>query len=127
MPITIENLGEEIDFSKQDLLQEKSILTLILQNYIDFLHICGGKGKCTTCKTKILEGMELLTPLSPAEERLKRLNRLQADERLICQCQWSLEKIDLSSQAVLRLAVLPENQLPHLQYVPLESDLGKDS
>jgi 2Fe-2S ferredoxin len=108
-------------------LQEKSILRLILENHIDFLHICGGKGKCTTCKTKILEGYELLSPLSPFEERLKSLNRLQSDERLLCQCHWRRDALENSQMAVLRLAVLPENQLPHLQYAPLESDLGKDS
>ncbi len=47
--------------------------------------VCGGRGRCSTCRVRITSGTETLPPPAPAEERV--LQRLGAapDVRLACQ------------------------------------------
>ena len=61
--IVIRNLGKYIevkDFSK-------SILSHAQEVRIDWMHSCGGKGNCTTCKAIIIHGEENFNTLTPAE------------------------------------------------------------
>ena len=51
----------------------------------DWLHACGGKGRCTTCRLEVLEGLTCLTPPTDAELRYRAAGRLLAHERLTCQ------------------------------------------
>ena len=79
----------------------------ILLSETDWMHACGGKGRCTSCKAKVIEGAENLTPKTRPEEQYMKLNKLQGDERLTCQAY-------LAGDVVLR--VPQETQLPHLTY-----------
>ncbi|MEQ6168211.1 MULTISPECIES: 2Fe-2S iron-sulfur cluster-binding protein [unclassified Ekhidna] len=96
-------------------LQSKSIhcedkresLLDILLTATDWMHACGGKGRCTTCKAKIVEGMEHLTPPTRPELQYSKLNKLRDDERLTCQ-------VHLSGDIAVK--VPKETQLPHLTY-----------
>lgn len=96
-------------------LQSKSIhcegkrerLLDILLSETDYMHACGGKGKCTTCKARIISGNDQITPKTESEELFTKLNKLRADERLTCQVQ-VLGSIELE--------VPKETQLPHLTY-----------
>ena len=47
--------------------------------------VCGGRGRCSTCRVRIRRGQDLLPP--PSEEELKVLKRVRAgpDVRLACQ------------------------------------------
>ena len=47
--------------------------------------VCGGRGRCSTCRVRIRQGQDLLPP--PSEEELKVLKRVRAgpDVRLACQ------------------------------------------
>jgi ferredoxin len=45
---------------------------------------CGGMGNCGTCKVRVTEGMELLSPRTDAENG--KLKGLGEDWRLACQC-----------------------------------------
>ncbi len=101
--IVIDNLQ-----SKRIIAKDKSERLLdILLAEMDWMHACGGKGKCTTCKAKILEGRENLTEHTPAELQYQKLNRLGADERLTCQ---------VCVLGDVKIAVTKEYQLPHLKY-----------
>jgi 2Fe-2S ferredoxin len=64
----------------------QKVLTAIRQAGIDWMHACGAKGRCTTCRIIVGAGMADFGPLSPAEERFRAQNRLQENERLACQC-----------------------------------------
>ena len=86
---------------------KKESLLDILLTATDWMHACGGKGRCTTCKAKILHGMRQLTPQTKAEEQYTKLNKLREDERLTCQ-------IHLTGDVVIE--VPKETQLPHLNY-----------
>lgn len=44
-----------------------SILNTLLQNGVRISHLCGGKAVCGTCRIKILEGEEYLSPMQEAE------------------------------------------------------------
>ena len=53
----------------------------------DWMHACGAKGRCTTCRLLVLAGTENLGPLSAAEERYRAAGRLLPNERLACQAR----------------------------------------
>ncbi len=101
--IVIRNLGKSVevkDFSK-------SILHLVQENHIDWMHACGGMGRCTTCKTIILQGAENLAPLTRAEMRYRAEGLLADNERLACQAKIS---------GTILIEVPEAGQLPHITY-----------
>lgn len=102
--ILIKNLSNrEIDLTTCS----TSLLHCLLNQGLDWMHACGGKGRCTTCKVKVLSGIENFTPLSPAEIRYRSQNLLQTDERLTCQ-------VRVKDNVVISVPL--ENQLPHIVY-----------
>jgi 2Fe-2S ferredoxin len=85
------------------------LLQSIQRQHIDWMHACGGKGRCTTCRAEVMAGMEHLSAPNEHEARLQ--GRMKPNERLTCQAVLSGE-----GQVVLRV---PRNcQFPHLQYDP---------
>jgi 2Fe-2S ferredoxin len=103
--IVIRNLNEK---TIQNPNLSKPLLWIFLENGIDWMHACGGKGRCTTCKAVILKGGENLIAKSPVELRYESQNQLAANERLCCQAK--LTKGDLEVQ------VPEESKLPHMKY-----------
>lgn len=101
--ITIENLDNKII----SYIKEDRVLTLIQQNFVDWMHACGGKGRCTTCKMVVISGMEALTPHSPFEKKCRDRGLLKPEERLACQCR--------ASEDIL-IKVPEECKLPHKKY-----------
>ena len=79
----------------------------ILLSATDWMHACGGKGRCTSCKARIIQGADHLSPLTKPEEQYHKLNKLRADERLSCQVYLNGD---------IEVAVPKETQLPHLTY-----------
>jgi 2Fe-2S ferredoxin len=74
----------------------------------DWMHACGAKGRCTTCRIEVCAGLEHLSLLTAAELRYRAAGRLLPTERLTCQAQLP------SGDVVGRV---PEaTQLPHVQY-----------
>jgi adenylate cyclase len=70
---------------------------------------CGGKGRCSTCRVRVVEGLDRLAP--PTETERKTLARINAgkDVRLACQlrAQSNLTVIPLLSTAVAAAQVVP--------------------
>lgn len=101
--ITVHNLK-----NKTIQCHEKSTPLLdILLRETDWMHACGGKGKCTTCKCAILSGAENLSALTDGEAHYRKLHKLQKNERLACQ---------VSIHGDIVIHVPKETQLPHLSY-----------
>ena len=102
--IVIENLGQKevvvTDFNK-------SVLQHLHGHFIDWMHACGGKGRCTTCKMKVIQGGEHLTGVTPDEKKYAREGQLQKDERLACQVR---------VKGTLVIRVPEESKLPHVNY-----------
>ncbi|WP_436514711.1 2Fe-2S iron-sulfur cluster-binding protein [Ekhidna sp. To15] len=86
---------------------KRESLLKILLTATDWMHACGGKGRCTTCKAKIVDGMDHLSPLTKPEEQYSKLNKLRDDERLTCQTFLN---------GNVTVEVPKETQLPHLNY-----------
>jgi len=102
--IIIENLAQ-----KEVLLTEmnKTALYQFQTNYVDWMHECGGKGRCTSCKMIVLEGMENLSGQTPAEKKYLEQGLLKTDERLACQVR---------VLGNLKVKVPDESKLSHLKY-----------
>ncbi len=76
----------------------------------DWMHACGAKGRCTTCRLQVRTGLENLSPPTDAELRYRAAGRLLPTERLTCQAR--LPDGDVAGR-------VPEaTQLPHVQYQP---------
>lgn len=103
--IVIQNLG---NFTIDSENSERKVIELIHESGIDWMHACGKKGRCTTCKMVILKGQESLTEETDREIFYKNQSRLKPNERLACQC--SLE----SGELIIRVAAI--NKFPHLTY-----------
>ncbi|MBI3220617.1 MAG: (2Fe-2S)-binding protein [Bacteroidetes bacterium] len=102
--IVIENLsGKVVNIHPQS----RSILAALQGERVDWMHACGGKGRCTTCKLIIVEGHDLLSERTAAEMRYYQEGKLLDNERLACQA------IALGDLVV---RVPPESKLPHLKY-----------
>ena len=102
--ITIANLNHKKISAHTE---NTTVLDIIHENYIDWMHTCGKKGNCTTCKMNVIQGMENLSELSRNEEKFRQLGRLKEGERLACQ---SILKGDIT------IAVPHMYKLPHLKY-----------
>ncbi|MEJ2004963.1 MAG: 2Fe-2S iron-sulfur cluster-binding protein [Cyclobacteriaceae bacterium] len=101
--IIISNLkNKEIKVS-----DKQSVLSAFQDQFIDWMHACGGKGRCTTCAFNVIEGSDALSPPTPAEVRFRDRGRLREDQRLACQVRCLGKGI---------IEVPNENQLPHLSY-----------
>jgi 2Fe-2S ferredoxin len=75
----------------------------------DWMHACGTRGRCTTCRLDVLSGAENLTPLTAAEERYQARGRLALSSRLTCQAKLPAGEV---------VGRVPEaTKLPHMQYV----------
>ena len=102
--IHIKNLYDKKIFTNNG---EKSVLDIIHENFIDWMHACGKKGRCTSCKMIVLEGMENLSPLTAVEEKYRGQKRLAKNERLTCQ-------VKLLGSIEIKVADL--NKFPHMDY-----------
>jgi len=62
-----------------------SVLEGLRANGIAHASVCGGRGRCTTCRVRVMAGAELLDP--PNEVEAKALERISAQDgvRLACQ------------------------------------------
>ncbi len=102
--IVIENLAQK-ELSLVD--ESKSILQLVQSNFIDWMHACGGKGRCTTCKMVVVEGVEKLSAITPAEIKYRSLGQLAENERLACQTR---------AIGSCRIRVPEESKVPNADY-----------
>lgn len=102
--IMIENL-----FKKTILVTDhsKPLLKHFQDHHIDWMHACGGKGRCTTCKVIILEGEGHFQDLTNHEKRYFREGALKPHERLACQAQ---------IKGDVCLKVPAEYKMPHMDY-----------
>ena len=102
--IVIYNLGKRsIAFQSTT----RPLLWHLQENRIDWMHACGGKGRCTTCKVVILEGADSVGPLTTAEIKYRNSGGLAENERLACQ---------LTVHGNLTLRIPDETKLPHVHY-----------
>jgi ferredoxin, 2Fe-2S len=103
--IIIENLNH-FEIKSSD--NHRKVIELIHENLVDWMHACGKKGRCTTCKMIVKEGMENLSPLTAREEFFLEMGRLNKSERLSCQA--------IIEKGAVLIRVAEENKFPHMVY-----------
>lgn len=81
--IIIQNLNNKEIFIHN---KDKTLLDTIHDNGINWMHACGKKGRCTTCKVIILQGEQNITPISEIEQKYLSIKKMDIGERLSCQC-----------------------------------------
>lgn len=102
--LTVQNLAQ----LQVKIAPGQTLLKALQAQGHDWMHACGGKGRCTTCRIIVLQGLEHFGPLTEAEIRYRNWGRLQDNERLACQC--TLESGDAIGK------VPEQSKLPHLTY-----------
>jgi len=102
--ITIKNLdNKSIIYTDTN----QTVLTILHENNIDWMHACGKKGRCTSCKMVVHVGLDTITGVSEFEKKYKLIGQLNENERLTCQCQ-ALDDLVIS---------VPESsKMPHINY-----------
>lgn len=102
--ILIRNLNNKVITTNDD---SSSILNAIHTAGIDWMHACGAKGRCTTCKMVVHSGLDSLGVDSEAESKFRALGKLKDNERLTCQ---NVLKGDLE------ISIAEANKFPHMEY-----------
>ena len=102
--ILIQNLNNKLIISNHI---SKNILRTIHENGQDWMHACGAKGRCTTCKMIVLEGQEHLSLPSRFEQQCIDRSKLRPNERLACQC---------TTEGDIVIKVPDAYKLPHINY-----------
>jgi 2Fe-2S ferredoxin len=87
---------------------DRKVIELIHENGIDWMHACGKKGRCTTCKMIVVSGQDHLSSETDRELFYRNQNRLKPNERLACQ------SILLAETLTIRVADV--NKFPHMTY-----------
>jgi class 3 adenylate cyclase/hemoglobin-like flavoprotein len=64
---------------------EESILELSLRNKVPHLWECGGRGRCTTCRVRILDGLSHVSPRTQIEAKVAGERGWDRFTRLACQ------------------------------------------
>jgi 2Fe-2S ferredoxin len=105
--ITISNQGQKVVEYKLNNEAPMSILAILQENNIDWMHACGGKGKCTSCRCNIIEGDKNLAAKTEVEKNYLEAGRLLETQRLTCQA--------VPSGDVL-VSVPKKNKLPGVNY-----------
>lgn len=103
--IVIQNLYNRTINSEVD---DRKVIEIIHENGIDWMHACGKKGRCTTCKIILVEGSENLSEMNESELIFADKGRLQPGERLACQA--------ILHSGEIQVKVAKINKFPHIQY-----------
>lgn len=78
--ITVQNTGQVVEASAAI-----SILNTLMRADVQIKHVCGGKAQCGTCRYRIIEGHQYLSPIREREKaKLEALGNPE-DVRLACQ------------------------------------------
>ena len=81
--ITYAAINREVAFeTKSD-----TLLDISIKNKIPHLHECGGNGICTTCRVRVLEGIQNLSPKTEFEKTSSHARKWDPSIRLACQAR----------------------------------------
>lgn len=69
----------------EDVPEGRTLLDVSIQHRIPHLHQCGGRGRCTTCRVQVLDGLSHLSPRTAIEEKVASQRGWDEFTRLACQ------------------------------------------
>ena len=96
-----------------------TILDISTAHKIQHLRECGGNAVCTTCRVRILDGINHVSPRTDAEARLAESRGWDEFTRLACQTK-------LTGDVGLERLVQTSAEVNHLQIEDLPEGQGKD-
>lgn len=65
-----------------------NLLSVLMNEELDVLKECGGRGMCATCHVYVKEGMNALSPINRREQRtLEVITSCKTNSRLACQAR----------------------------------------
>ena len=106
-----------------------SILDISIDNQISHIHECGGNGKCTTCRIRVLDGMDNLSPKTEQEKNLAFVRHWDPSIRLACQAfpkgDVHIQRLIWNSAEVNRLQIemVPEDKAEERRIAIIFCDL----
>ena len=71
------------------LREGESVLSASLDAGLDFAHVCGGRARCSTCRIRVVDGMDALTERTERERRMAAKLDFPDEVRLACQTRVS--------------------------------------
>ena len=77
--------GGDTEILAQD--PSRSLLDLVLEAGIEHYHECGGRARCSTCRVRVVSGIENLRPRNPKEHDFAQRLGWDDDIRLACQAR----------------------------------------
>ncbi len=83
--ITISNQANKVVEFNLNNEPPLSILAILQENNIDWMHACGGKGQCTSCKCNVISSQSKLSNKSKVESSFFEAGRILDNQRLTCQ------------------------------------------
>ena len=108
--IIISNQGQKVVDYKINNETTLTVLAVLQENNIDWMHACGGKGKCTSCKCNVLKGKVNLSDKTQVENDYFEAGRISPSQRLTCQA------IPLGD---IIIEVPEKNKLPGVNYTKI--------
>ncbi len=77
-----------------DIETNGNLLAVLMQEDLNILKECGGRGMCATCHVYIQEGMSSLSPIAKREQRtLEVITTCKPNSRLACQAKVMAEGV----------------------------------
>ena len=110
--VTYTGINQQVEFNDPD----STLLECSMMNQIPHMHECGGNGRCTTCRVRVMDGGENLSRKTVLEQETAHLRRWDPSIRLACQCyvkgDVSIQRLVWTSAEVnkLQLETVPEGE-----------------
>jgi len=108
--ITYAGINQQVEYNDST----GTILDCSISNQIPHIHECGGNGLCTTCRIRVLNGLDNLNPRTLKEQEIARVRKWDPSIRLACQCyvkgDIEIQRLVWTSSEVnkLQLETVPE-------------------
>jgi len=108
--ITYTSINQQVEYNDST----GTILDCSIANQIPHIHECGGNGMCTTCRIRILNGHDNVSPRTLREQEIARVRKWDPSIRLACQCyvkgDVDIQRLVWTSSEVnkLQLETVPE-------------------
>lgn len=98
---------------------DHSILELSIRNGVPLWRECGGRARCTTCRVRILDGLDNVAPRTRAENKLAKLRGWDPSTRLACQTR-------VTGDVTLERLILAGSDVSPLQLENLHAGTGEE-
>ncbi len=110
--ITYTGINQAVEYEGRD----DTLLDVSIEQKIPHLHECGGNGRCTTCRIRVVDGHENLSRPTAQEKQMAHLRRWDPSIRLACQCypegDVKIQRLVWTSAEInkLQLETVPEGE-----------------